>query len=343
MIAAIRAKRAATAARTTLDGTEPGDAELARSVLAACGAISRRMISIRDEIVAACTQAGVAAEPVAGPEDEDALQIHLTAIRIPPASLGAALGAAAQSGFRLPFRPGPGQITAIARYLGQVMLVRDDSQTARVVLQLAGTRSGGPARFRPRVADIAALDLPPVLSGLYPMVRIGRVLRDRLSGRRAATADSDFLGTPEDLIVPILRMLDPGPDDVVFDLGCGDGRVLEAAARQFGCRAVGVESNPGLVADARSRIAALGPELSGRIEIREGFAEDADLTGATIVFLFLPPYLLRQVFPGVVASLPAGARVVVHEQSALDGLPAPDITRVAVSAEGMTVVQIWSR
>src|SRR5262245_23033723 len=106
----------------------------------------------------------------------------------------------------------------------------------------------------------------------------------------------------------MLRMAGVGPRDVVVDLGSGDGRIVVAAAHEFGARAVGVEIDPQLVAESRARVRRYG--VGDRVTIVEGDLFDADLHGATVVTLYLSADLNRRLRPKLLAEMPSGARVV---------------------------------
>ena len=96
-------------------------------------------------------------------------------------------------------------------------------------------------------------------------------------------------------------------DDVVYDLGCGDGRILVAAAKKAGCRAVGVEIKPDLVELARQNARDNGVE--GLVEIRQGDLFDADFRDATVVALYLLPDLNVRLVPQF-RKLRPGSRIV---------------------------------
>jgi SAM-dependent methyltransferase len=100
-----------------------------------------------------------------------------------------------------------------------------------------------------------------------------------------------------------------GPSDLVFDLGCGDGRVLVEAARR-GARAVGVELEPRLVQEARENARAAG--VADRVEVRQGDLFQADLSGATAVMLFLWPHVNLKLRPKLLRELRPGTRIVSH-------------------------------
>jgi precorrin-6B methylase 2 len=110
------------------------------------------------------------------------------------------------------------------------------------------------------------------------------------------------------------RMLEAGhvkPGELVYDLGSGDGRVVIAAAQQYGARAVGIELMPDLVRKARERIQSLG--LADRVSIIEGSALRVDLSPADVVTMcFLTNSNLR-LRPHLERQLKIGARVVSNE------------------------------
>src|SRR5436305_2929107 len=100
----------------------------------------------------------------------------------------------------------------------------------------------------------------------------------------AAENLAPYIPTPEAIVV---RMLEAGhvrPDDVVYDLGSGDGRVVIMAAQRFGARAVGVEILPDLCRKATQSIHALG--LSDRVQMMEDSVFHVDLSPATVVTMF---------------------------------------------------------
>ncbi|MEZ5408966.1 MAG: amino acid adenylation domain-containing protein [Acidimicrobiales bacterium] len=160
-----------------------------------------------------------------------------------------------------------------------------------------------------------------------------------------------FLGTPAGLIGDILAVAEPTADDLVLDIGCGDGRVLVEAARRFGCRARGIEIDPRLASAARARVAEAG--LADRIEIVEADAAATDPTGlvgtgadaATLVFLFLPPAAAASLLPPVLAALPPGGRVLAHEQLAASWPLPPARSRLVVGDgpdAGVTVAHLFA-
>jgi SAM-dependent methyltransferase len=131
-------------------------------------------------------------------------------------------------------------------------------------------------------------------------------VRDRFPG-----PDVLFVATPEAVSVEMLRVAAVTPEDFVIDLGSGDGRVVIAAARDFGARAVGVEIDPTLVAISRDAALAAGVGSRARFLWQDLFG--ADLTGVTVVTLYLRDDVNLKLRPKLLRELEPGARVVSHD------------------------------
>jgi SAM-dependent methyltransferase len=127
------------------------------------------------------------------------------------------------------------------------------------------------------------------------------------------TVDSDvpYVPTPPDVVRRMLEMADVSPEDVVYDLGSGDGRFPITAAKRFGARGVGVEIDPKLVRRARANAREAG--VADRVEFREGDMFEADLGDATVVTLYLFPEINIKLRPKLFAELEPGDRVVSHD------------------------------
>ena len=108
----------------------------------------------------------------------------------------------------------------------------------------------------------------------------------------------------------LLELADVGPQDVVYDLGSGDGRIPITAARECGARAVGIEVDPALVTRAQASAREAGVE--DRVEFRLGDMYAADVRSATVVTLFLHPGPNLKLREKLRSELPAGARVVSY-------------------------------
>ncbi len=121
-----------------------------------------------------------------------------------------------------------------------------------------------------------------------------------------------YVPTPEVVVDRMLQLANVGPDDVVYDLGCGDGRiVLQALAKYNVKKAVGIEIREDLVKVARSKINELS--LGSRAQILHGDMFEVDLSEATVVTLFLLTSVNNMLKPKLEKELRRGSRVVSHE------------------------------
>jgi SAM-dependent methyltransferase len=131
--------------------------------------------------------------------------------------------------------------------------------------------------------------------------------------------DAPYVSTPEEVVHRMLALAQVGPADVVYDLGCGDGRIVIAAARDFGARGVGVDLDPRRVAEARANARRAGVEHRVRFEVADLFR--TDVSEATVVALYLYPELNARLRPKLLAELRAGARIVSHQYGIGDWKP----------------------
>ncbi len=120
-----------------------------------------------------------------------------------------------------------------------------------------------------------------------------------------------YVPTPNVVVDRMLELAGVGGDDIVYDLGSGDGRLVIEAARRYGARGVGVEREARLVDLARA--AAATAQLTDRVSFMQGDLFDTDLRGATVVTLYLLPRLLERLLPKLRAELAPGTRIVSHD------------------------------
>ncbi|MFB6246987.1 MAG: cyclopropane-fatty-acyl-phospholipid synthase family protein [Salinibacter sp.] len=154
------------------------------------------------------------------------------------------------------------------------------------------------------------------------------------------TTDKDvpYVPTAPSVVTRMLEVADVSSDDVVYDLGSGDGRVPIAAAKQFGARAVGVEIDSALVAKARAKARTAGVE--DLVTIRQGDLFNVDLRDATVVTLYLWPEINIKLRPKLLRQLDPGDRIVSHDFRM--GEWEPD--RVVDAGEGNTgeeTIYLW--
>ena len=137
-----------------------------------------------------------------------------------------------------------------------------------------------------------------------------------------------YVPTPWHVVDRMIEVAEITGDDIVYDLGSGDGRILLRAAKERGARGVGYEINPLLVEEARALLSAAG--VQDRVEIRHEDIFEADLRPATVVTLFLITAAHRQVRPKLVEELRPGTRIACYRWEIPGWNPSKTVT-VSVS------------
>jgi SAM-dependent methyltransferase len=150
-------------------------------------------------------------------------------------------------------------------------------------------------------------------------------------------ADVPYVPTPPEVVARMLQMAQLRAGDIVYDLGCGDGRIVIAAVRTAGVRGVCVEIDPDRLAMARSD--AEQAVVDDRIRFVEGDLFKVPLTGATVVTLYLLPDVNLRLRPRLLR-LPAGTRIVSHAFDMGDWFA--DRTEVVPTPGGSAVVFGWT-
>jgi SAM-dependent methyltransferase len=117
-----------------------------------------------------------------------------------------------------------------------------------------------------------------------------------------------YIPSPLEVVEAMLKMADVKSNDVVYDLGCGDGRIVVMAAQKFGATGVGVEIDSDLVRDARARAAKSG--VSEKVRFLEADLFETDYSGASVVTMYLLPKTLDRLKPKLQAELKPGSRII---------------------------------
>ncbi|HYP13968.1 MAG TPA: class I SAM-dependent methyltransferase [Bryobacteraceae bacterium] len=128
------------------------------------------------------------------------------------------------------------------------------------------------------------------------------------TAKPARTPDVPYVPTTEQAVTEMLKLANIKKTDVVYDLGCGDGRIVIAAAKNFGARGVGIDINPERIKEARDNAKKAGVEDLVRFEENDLF--EADFKEATVVTLFLLPQVNLKLRPKLMSELKPGTRVV---------------------------------
>lgn len=139
------------------------------------------------------------------------------------------------------------------------------------------------------------------------------------ASQRDRQPDVPFLPTPPDVVDAMLSLAGVTSTDVVYDLGAGDGRIAIAAARTFRARAVGVELDPALVAQARAHAVTAG--VDDLVTIVQADIFQTDISRATVVTLYLWEAINDRLRPKLERELRPGARIVSHAFGISDWAP----------------------
>ena len=122
--------------------------------------------------------------------------------------------------------------------------------------------------------------------------------------------DVPYDPSPPHVVKAMLELAEVQQGDIVYDLGCGDGRIVIAAASQYGARGVCIDIDPRRIRESRANAASAGVADSIRFVTQDLF--DSDLHEASVVTLFLWPRVNLRLRPKLLAELRSGARVVSH-------------------------------
>jgi SAM-dependent methyltransferase len=119
-----------------------------------------------------------------------------------------------------------------------------------------------------------------------------------------------YVPSPQSVVDAMLELAHVTADDVVYDLGSGDGRIPITAAQRYGARGVGVEIEKRLVAESNAN--AIRARVADRVTFIHGDLFATDIKPATVVALFLLPRMLDELLPALQRDLRPGARIVTH-------------------------------
>lgn len=161
----------------------------------------------------------------------------------------------------------------------------------------------------------------------------------RPAGAQEAAAaprlDVPYVPTNMDTVHKMLEMAGVRKNDVLYDLGCGDGRIVITAAKAHGARGVGIDLNPERIAEANANARKAG--VTRQVQFRVGNLFEADFAPATVVTLYLLPDINLKLKPQLWRQLKAGTRVVSHAFDMGEDWPPEDTQRV-----GNNTVYRWT-
>ena len=128
-----------------------------------------------------------------------------------------------------------------------------------------------------------------------------------------------FVPSPDDVIEAMLKLAETTAQDTVYDLGCGDGRIVVMAAKKFGAASVGIDIDPDRIKEAHEFAAENG--VAGKVKFVEQDLFQADIHEATVVTLYLLTSVNLKLRPKLQKELKPGARIVSHQFNMGDWQP----------------------
>lgn len=149
-----------------------------------------------------------------------------------------------------------------------------------------------------------------------------------------------YVPSPPEVVERMLALAKVTKDDVVYDLGCGDGRIPIAAARTYGARGVGLDIDPRRIEEARANARAAG--VAHLVEFRQQDVMTADVSGATVVTLYLLTSSNLKLRPLLTRQLQPGARIVSHAFSMGPGWPADVVDRFTTNQGDEITLYLWT-
>jgi SAM-dependent methyltransferase len=132
-----------------------------------------------------------------------------------------------------------------------------------------------------------------------------------------------YVPTPQHVVDAMLKLGDAKRSDVVYDLGCGDGRIVVTAAQKYGARGTGIDINPVRVKEAEENARKAG--VANRVHFLEKNLFEADVHEATLVTLYLLPDVNMRLRPILLKQLKTGTRIVSHSFDMGDWKPEKEV------------------
>jgi SAM-dependent methyltransferase len=147
------------------------------------------------------------------------------------------------------------------------------------------------------------------------VLAVGPVAPDRQAPPNLAP----YMATPQEVVDRMLQLAEVSKDDVVYDLGSGDGRLVITAAKRYGARGVGIDIDPKLIAQSRANAKREG--VAALVEFRQQDALTVDLSPASVVTLYLLSGANLKLRPTLQKQLKPGSRIVSHQFGMGDWVP----------------------
>jgi uncharacterized protein (TIGR03000 family) len=191
-------------------------------------------------------------------------------------------------------------------------------------------RGRAPAPTPPAPAPATPRPATPAPAAPAPAAPVAPAVQDR-------KPDVEYVPTPQEVVDEMLKLAKVTKDDIVYDLGCGDGRIPVTAAKKYGCKAYGFDIDPERIKESLDNIKKEKVESLVTVEKKDIFT--LDLSKATVVALYLLPELNAKLVPQL-EKLKPGSRIVSHDFKMGD--IKPDETKTIKGPDREHTIYLWT-
>ena len=150
--------------------------------------------------------------------------------------------------------------------------------------------------------------------------------------------DVPYVPTPPEVVAEMLGLAGVKAGDILYDLGCGDGRIVIAAAKRFGIKAVGIDIDPVRITESNENAETAG--VTGKVKFIQQNLFEADFRDATVVTMYLLTSVNRRLRPKLLAELKPGTRLVSHSFDMSEWKP-DKTSVVTTSYDDRRVIYFW--
>lgn len=189
-------------------------------------------------------------------------------------------------------------------------------------------------KFLPRFLTLAVLTSAALLIAANPATAAEETAASE-SKKGVREPDVVYVPTPQAVVDKMLEMAEVKPGDIVYDLGCGDGRIVVTAAKKYGVKAYGFDINPERVKESLANVKA--NKVEHLVTIKEADIFTLDLTEASVVTLYLLPSLNVKLMPQL-AKLKPGSRIVSHDFD-MRGAKPVEVRQVGSGDDGLSGIE----
>ncbi|MBH8552035.1 class I SAM-dependent methyltransferase [Nostocaceae cyanobacterium CENA357] len=172
--------------------------------------------------------------------------------------------------------------------------------------------------------DFEAEAQSPTLTGQTETTQVQTPTATPTTQPQERPGDVPYVPTPEAVVDAMLEVAKVGKDDVLYDLGSGDGRIVNTAAQKYGTRGVGIDINPERIQEANANAQKAG--VTDRVQFIQQDLFNTDFSEATVVTLYLLPDINLKLRPKLLRELKPGTRIVSHAFDMGDWKPQQTLT-----------------